>query len=74
MQRFKSLLIAIFSLYRDGFKNMRLGKKLWLIAMIKLFIIFAVIKYFFFPDVLQEHFQNDAQRSDYILNQLTQGE
>jgi hypothetical protein len=24
--------------------------------------------------VLQTHFQTDAQRSDYILNQLTQGE
>ena len=74
MQGLQTVMKKIFALYLDGFKSMRLGKTLWLIAVIKLFILFAVIKYFFFPDVLQEHFQNDAQRSDYILNQLTQGE
>ena len=63
----------IFRFYREGFASMRLGKKLWLIVAIKLFILYAVIRLLFFPDVLQEKFKSDTQRSDFILQQLTQG-
>jgi len=62
----------IYLLYHDGFTSMRLGKKLWLIVAIKLFVMFAVIKYFFFPNILEEHFHSDKERGDYILKQLTQ--
>jgi len=64
--------IALF--YYDGFRHMRLGKQLWLLIVIKLFLLFAVIKWLFFPNVMQTHFQTDAERSSYILDQLTQGE
>jgi hypothetical protein len=60
----------ILNLYIDGFKNMRLGKKLWAIVAIKLFIFFVVIKMLFFPNILKENFQNDTQRSEHILNNL----
>lgn len=60
----------ILNLYIDGFKNMRLGKKLWAIIAIKLFIFFVVIKMLFFPNILKENFQNDTQRSEHILNNL----
>ncbi|WP_292656293.1 DUF4492 domain-containing protein [Nitratifractor sp.] len=63
----------IFRFYREGFASMRLGKKLWLIVAIKLFVLYVVIKLLFFPDVLQEKFSNDTQRSDFVLRQLTQG-
>ncbi len=52
---------------------MRLGKKLWLIVAVKLFVLYVVIKLLFFPDVMQEQFSNDTQRSDFVLRQLTQG-
>jgi len=68
------MIQKIFYFYRDGFTGMKLGKKLWLLVAIKLFILFAVIKLLFFPDLLHERFQTDQQRSNYILNQLTQGE
>ncbi len=61
----------IYYLYYDGFKNMRVGKILWLLITLKLFIMFVIIKWLFFPDVLQEKFETDKQRSQYILNQLT---
>ena len=64
----------IYHLYVDGFKGMKLGKKLWLIIAIKLFVLFVVIKWLFFPDVLKEHFKDDKARSNYILEQLTKGE
>jgi len=67
----KETLFWIFHLYYDGFKNMRVGKKLWVIIAIKIFVMFFIIKWLFFPNILKENFQNDAQRSDYILQQLT---
>jgi len=62
---------SIYYLYYDGFVNMRVGKTLWILIAIKLFIMFAIIKWLYFPDVLQENFATDAQRSQYILQQLT---
>jgi hypothetical protein len=68
----KKRLSWVFHLYYDGFKNMKIGKTLWLLIAIKLFVMFVIIKWLFFPDILKENFQNDTQRSDYILQQLTQ--
>jgi hypothetical protein len=62
----------IISFYADGFRNMSSwGRKVWLIILIKLFIMFVVLKIFFFPDFLRKKFDNDRQRSKYVLEQLT---
>ncbi len=61
----------IFSFYRDGFKQMTVGKSLWKIIFIKLFVMFAVLKLFFFPNYLNTNFETDKQRGDYVLEQLT---
>jgi len=34
---------------------MKLGKTLWTVILIKLFIIFAILKLFFFPNYIKEH-------------------
>ena len=52
-------LYRAFDLYYDGFRNMRLGKTLWAIILIKLFIMFAILKVFFFPNFLKQHAQGD---------------
>ncbi len=63
---------SIVSFYADGFSNMSSwGRKVWLIILIKLFIMFAVLKIFFFPDLLRKKFDSDRQRSNYVLEQLT---
>lgn len=61
--------IALF--YIEGFKNMRVGKKLWLIIGIKFILFFVVMKLLFFPNILKENFTNDDQRAAYILENLT---
>ncbi|EKD38333.1 MAG: hypothetical protein ACD_75C00772G0003 [uncultured bacterium] len=50
---------------------MTVGRTLWKIILIKLFVLFAVLKLFFFPNFLQTHFSNDGQRADHVLQQLT---
>lgn len=65
------LLKKVFRFYYDGFRNMTVGKRLWIIIFIKLFIMFAIFKLFFFHDFLNTRFQNDQQRSEYVLEQIT---
>ena len=60
----------IIYFYIDGFKNMKTGKKLWLIIAIKFFIFFAILKIFFFPDVLKTRFHNDKDRANFVLQNL----
>jgi len=65
----------IITFYRDGFRSMTLGRTLWKIIIIKLVVMFGVLKLFFFPDFLKTHFQDDAQRADYVISVITgQGE
>lgn len=59
----------VFYLYYDGFRNMRLGRTLWAIILIKLFIIFVVLKLFFFPDFLKSHAE-EGEESDYVATEM----
>ena len=61
----------ILKFYVDGFRSMTVGKTLWIIIGIKLFIMFAILKLFFFPNFLKTNFDTDTERSDYIIEQLT---
>ena len=65
------LLYKILKFYADGFRSMTVGKTLWLIIGIKLFIMFVVLRVFFFPDFLKSNFDNDLERSEYVIEQLT---
>ena len=61
----------IYTFYRDGFKGMVLGKKLWKIILIKLFVMFVILKLFFFPNFLNTKFETDEEKGDYVLEQIT---
>ena len=54
----QGLLSRIFHLYYDGFRTMTLGKTLWAVILIKLAIIFLVLKLFFFPDFINTNAKN----------------
>ena len=61
----------IFYFYYDGFKAMTLGKTLWIIILVKLFIFFFVLKLFFFPDLLNTRFDTDDERAEHVSVELT---
>ncbi len=67
----KKLLLQIGNFYYTGFKSMTVGRTLWLIILIKLFIMFVVLKIFFFPNFLNSKFENEHQKADYVLEELT---
>ena len=64
-----SFAYRVFDLYYEGFRNMRLGRTLWAVILIKLFIIFAILKIFFFPNYIDEH-ASDENKSDFVANEL----
>lgn len=55
----------------EGFKNLTWGKPLWIIVLIKLFIMFAILKVFFFPNFLNSRFDTDEEKSEYVSKTLT---
>ena len=62
-------LYNVFHLYSDGFRNMTIGKTLWAVILIKLFIIFVILKLFFFPNFLHEQ-ATKGQESEYVSKQV----
>ena len=67
-----SLPVRIYRFYLDGFRQMTLGKTLWKIIIIKLVIMFGILKLFFFPDFLATNFATDKERADYVIDQMTE--
>ena len=65
------VLTRIWRFYADGFRRMTVGRSLWAVIIIKLVIIFAVIKLFFFPDILSTRYDTDAGRADAVRSALT---
>lgn len=66
-----SPLVRIWRFYRDGFREMTVGRTLWAIILIKLLIMFGVLKLFFFPDLLSRDYDNDADRAAHVRSELT---
>lgn len=62
-------LYRVWDLYYDGFRSMTLGKTLWAIILIKLFIMFAILKVFFFPNYLKQHAEK-GEEAEYVATQL----
>ena len=67
----KTLTRRIVDLYVDGFRNMTVGKTLWAVIIVKLILIFALLKLFFFPNFLSTNFSDDSERAEYVRGVLT---
>ena len=44
----KNTLLTIWNFYLEGFRSMTLGRTLWVIILLKLFVMFFILKMFFF--------------------------
>ena len=65
----KSIFARVFRFYLEGFRSMDIGKTLWTIILIKLFILFVVLRIFFFPRYLNR-FDTATEKENYISNEL----
>ena len=64
-----NFLYKVFDLYYDGFRHMKLGRTLWAIILIKLFVIFIILKLFFFPNFLKEHAEKGGE-ADFVATEV----
>lgn len=54
----------------EGFRSMTSGKTLWAIILIKLFIMFFILRLFFFPNILQQKYDTDEERANQVIENL----
>lgn len=71
MQFRESFVYRVYRFYLEGFRGMTLGRTLWAIILIKLFVMFVILKIFFFPNVLGK-FDTQEERGAYVLEQWTE--
>ena len=64
----KSRIISIWNFYVEGFRNMTWGRTLWWLILLKVIILFAVLRAFFFQPVLGG--KTEEQKIEYVGTQL----
>lgn len=65
------LLRRVVDFYRSGFAGMTVGRTLWAIVLIKLFILFFVLKLFFFRSDLAPY-KTPQQKSGRVIERLVE--
>ncbi|MDE6541669.1 MAG: DUF4492 domain-containing protein [Muribaculaceae bacterium] len=71
MTKRTNIATRIVRFYADGFRNMTIGRTLWAIIIVKLVVLFAVLKLFFFPDILASGYDSDEARAGAVRQALT---
>ena len=68
MGKHRGIIPFFVSLYRDGFRNMTWGKPLVWLILLKLFILFAVLRLFFFKPAMRG--LTDTQKQEKVGERL----
>jgi uncharacterized membrane protein len=63
-----------FQIFKEGFASMTIGRTLWVIVIIKLFIMFAILRVFFFPNFLNSKAKTAEEKAAYVREQLSNQE
>ena len=64
----KRAIIAIYNFYVEGFRNMTWGRQLWWLILLKVVLLFLVLRVFFFKPILAG--KSDEQKIEHVSNQL----
>ena len=64
-----NLFSRVIDLYVDGFRHMTIGRTLWAVIIVKLIIIFGVLKLFFFPNSIGTHAEK-GQEADFVAGEV----
>lgn len=65
----KNTVTRIWTFYLEGFRSMTIGRTLWMIILLKLFIMFAVLKVFFFPNFLSTR-PEGTTKEEFVATEL----
>jgi len=64
-----NIFTTFWEMYRDGFRNMTWGKPLIWLIVLKLFIMFAILRVFFFKPAMSG--MTEEQKSEQVGERLT---
>ena len=64
----KRAIIAIYNFYVEGFRNMTWGRQLWWLILLKVVLLFLVLRAFFFKPILAG--KSEEQMIEHVSNQL----
>ena len=70
MGKVKDIFVSVWHFYRDGFRNMTWGRPLIWLILLKIFILFAILRVFFFKPAMAG--MTDVQKSDAVGERITQ--
>lgn len=60
----------VYNFYVNGFKNMKIGKTLWKVIFIKVFLILIALNYFVYDKSINTEFKTEREKADYVYNNL----
>ena len=63
-------LKAVLDFYLTGFKEMTWGRQIWGLIILKLVILFLILRVFFFKPVLGG--MSESEKSDFVGDRLTE--
>ena len=70
LHRMTKPLLQLYLFYKEGFAAMTVGRVLWTVIAVKLFVIFVLLKLLFFPDVVSQKAKG-GDKARYVATQLT---
>ncbi|NLO17016.1 MAG: DUF4492 domain-containing protein [Arcobacter butzleri] len=65
-----NIIKSAYLMYFEGFKNMTIGKTLWKIVFIKLFVILIVLNLIVHNKTFKSEYKTDEQRSEFVSSNL----
>ncbi len=65
----RNIFYRAYRFYADGIVRMTWGRGLWLLVLVKLFVMFAILRIFFFTPHMKN--MDDDRQADYVREQLT---
>lgn len=68
-----SFIYKVYDLYADGFRNMDLGRTLWLVILIKLFVVFFLVGFLLMPDHISENAPGGSE-ADFVAGEMLYGQ
>ena len=64
----KNTFISIWNFYANGFRNMTWGRPLWWLILLKVVVLFLVLRLFFFEPVLSG--KSDEEKMEHVGREL----
>jgi hypothetical protein len=63
----------IYFMYYEGFKNMKVGKTLWKLILIKLAVILIFLKYFVHDTNFKSEYKTEQEKINFVHTNITGG-